>query len=209
MSENKMISISFMDKVIKEVEDIVNVDYYGENLVVKKFLSFSDMVKFVNEVVAGCFDDDTGMYLPEAKTFLAQLNTVLYYSNVRLPEDVKHRYDILTKTDIVEVILSAIDINQYQSMIRSIEEKIDYRVRTNEQFFNNKLHTAMSTVETLLNNIKEYFGGITPDDMKNLMSSLVETKFDEAKLVDAYVASMAKDNASGDDTVNNESGDDE
>ena len=209
MSENKMISISFMDKMIKEVEDTVNVDYCGENLVVKKFLSFTDMVKFVNEVVAGCFDDDNGMYLPEVKTFLAQLNTVLYYSNVRLPEDIKHRYDILTKTDIVEIITSVVDRSQYQMMIRAIEEKIDYRVRTNEQFFNNKLHTAMSTVETLLNNIKEYFGGITPDDMKNLMSSLVETKFDEAKLVDAYVTSMAKDNASGDDIVNNESGDDE
>lgn len=190
MSENKMISISSMDKIVKDVEDTVQIDYHGESLIVKKFISFTDMAKFVNEVVEGCFDNDRGVYIPEVKTFLAQINTVLYYSNVRLPDDIKHRYDILTKTDLVSVIAGAVDKVQYQAIIRSIEEKIDYRVRTNEQLFNSKLNTAMSTIEMLLNNIKEYFGDISPDDIQKLLSSLADNKLDEEKLVNAYIASI-------------------
>ena len=206
MSENKMISISFMDKIVKDVDDTVTIDYCGEELVVKKFLSFTDMVKFINEVVSGCFDDENGVYMPEVKTFLAQINTVLYYSNVRLPEDIKHRFDILTKTDIVDVIIGLIDINQYQTMIRSIEEKIDYRVRTNEQMFNNRMNAALSSIEDMINSIKESFDSVTPDDVRNLVNAISNSSIDEGKLVNAFLTAKDETTAPTEEAIENGEG---
>lgn len=186
-----MISISSMDKIIKDIENYVSIDFHGEELVVKKYLDFDEAVRFVNEVVDGCFGAN-GEYMPEVKDFLCDINTVLYYSNIRLPDDIRHKYDILTKTKVIDVIIDKIDFSQYQTIARAIEDKIDSRLSVNEQLFDNKLSAAMSTLETLLNSLKEYFGNISQDDIKNLLSAMVNNQLDEGKLVDAYLA--AKDN---------------
>ena len=201
MSDNKMISIASMDKIVNDVEESVTINFHGEELVVKKFLPFVDMIKFVNEVVEGCFDDDNGAYLPEAKTFLAQINTVSYYSNVRLPDDPKHKYDILNKTDLVEVIANAVDRTQYQAIIRSIEEKINYRVAMNEQAFNSRMNATITTIEALVDSIKDSFDGVTPDDVRKLISAINNNSIDEGKLVEAFA--NIKEDASNEEATEN------
>ena len=187
MSKNEMISISAMDKIIKDtVEESVEVDFHGQQLVIKKFLPFSEMIGFVNEVVEGCFSED-GEYLPEIKSFLAEINLISYYSNVRLPDDTKHKYDIINKTSIVPVIQQAIDQDQYRTIMRSIDEKINHRVYTNEQLFNNRLEQAITTINTIVNSVKESFDGITPEDLKNIVGAISENGVDEEKIVKAYL----------------------
>lgn len=209
MSKNNMISISSMDKIMKNIEESVTIDFYGEELIIKKYLSFDEMIKFVNEIVNGCFDGEQGIYMPEVKDFLTDINTVLYYSNVRLPEDIRHRYDILIKTDLVEIIKQSIDYGQYDSMMYAISEKIDSRLNINEQLFNNKISIAMSSIETLTNNIKDLFDGIDADDIKNLLNALNNNAFDEEKLVEAYMKSkeQAKDMLDNNTDPNEEASD--
>lgn len=193
MSKSNMISISSMDKIMKNIEDCVTIDFYGEELIIKKYLSFDEMVKFVNEVVDGCFDNERGIYMPEVKDFLCDINTVLYYSNVRLPDDIRHKYDILTKTKIIDAIIDKIDFSQYQTIARAIEDKIDSRLNANEQLFNNKIAVIMSSIETLSGNIKDAFGNIDQDDVKSMLSAIVNNQLDEGKLVDAYLAAKDKE----------------
>ena len=188
-----MISISAMDKIIKDTfEDTIECDFRGQTLIVKRALSFADMVSFVNDVVSNCFAD-SGDYLPEVKKFVTDINTVQYYSNVRLPDDIKHKYDILTKTGLVSVIQQLVDEDQYMSIMRSIDEKIRSRVHTNEQLFNNRLNAAMKSIEDLISSIKTSFDGITQDDIKNLMGAINNSKLDEEKLVEAYLKVKEKD----------------
>ena len=127
--------------------------------------------------------------MPEVKDFLGYINTVSYYSNVRLPDDIRHKYDILIKTKILDVIIDKIDFSQYQTIARAIEDKIDNRLCVNEQLFNNKINAAMSTLETLINSIKDLFGGITQEDINNLLGAIKNSSLDEEKLVNAYIKS--------------------
>ena len=194
MGKSNMISISSMDKIMKNIEESVTIDFCGEELIIKKYLSFDEMIKFVNEIVNGCFDGEQGIYMPEVKDFLTDINTVLYYSNVRLPEDIRHRYDILIKTDLVDIIKQSINYDQYDSMMYAISDKIDSRLNTNEQLFNNKVASIMSSIEILSNNIKDVFGNIDQEDVKNMLSAMVNNQLDEGKLVDAYLSAKDKEN---------------
>ena len=194
-----MISISALDKIIKEATtETAESDFYGNKLVVKTTLPFADMVRFVNEVVDNCFSD-SGEYLPEVKKFIIDINIVQYYSNVRLPDDVKHKYDIIIKTGIADVVRQYVDDDQFASIMRAIDDKIRSRVHTNEQLFENRLSVAMHTIESLIQNVKTSFEGISPEDVKNMLNAISDGKFDEEKLVSAYL------NAKEDGTKSTES----
>lgn len=188
MNKDKKFSITLLDKIVKEnIEEKVVVDFYGSDLSISRFLDLTQMIQFVNQVVDGCFDDSTGEYIPEAKGLLIDRNTVLYYANVNLPDDFKHMYDILTKTGIADTIRENIDKRQYGNILRAIDEKVDAKIYTNEQLFTNKLSSAISTMESLSNNITDLFKDMSPDQMKAALGA-ISGGMDETKLVDAVLS---------------------
>ena len=188
MNKDKKFSITLLDKIVKEnIEEKVVVDFYGSDLSISRFLNLTQMIQFVNQVVDGCFDDSTGEYIPEAKGLLIDRNTVLYYANVNLPDDFKHMYDILTKTGIADTIRENIDKRQYGNILRAIDEKVDAKIYTNEQLFTNKLSSAISTMESLSNNITDLFKDMSPDQMKAALGA-ISGGMDETKLVEAVLS---------------------
>ena len=188
MNKDKKFSITLLDKIVKEnIEEKVVVDFYGSDLSISRFLDLTQMIQFVNQVVDGCFDDSTGEYIPEAKGLLIDRNTVLYYANVNLPDDFKHMYDILTKTGIADTIRENIDKRQYGNILRAIDEKVDAKIYTNEQLFTNKLSSAISTMESLSNNITDLFKDMSPDQMKAALGA-ISGGMDETKLVEAVLS---------------------
>lgn len=188
MNKDKKFSITLLDKIVKEnIEEKVVVDFYGSDLSISRFLDLTQMIQFVNQVVDGCFDDSTGEYIPEVKGLLIDRNTVLYYANVNLPDDFKHMYDILTKTGIADTIRENIDKRQYGNILRAIDEKVDAKIYTNEQLFTNKLSSAISTMESLSNNITDLFKDMSPDQMRAALGA-ISGGMDETKLVDAVLS---------------------
>lgn len=188
MDKAKKLSVNTFDKIIKEnIEDKVVVNFYDNEVVVNKYLTLTDMIKFVNEVVNGCFDDDTGEYLPEVKRFLIDRNTVAYYVNANLPSDYAHLYEILCKTGIADTIRQSIDKRQYNDILEAIDNKIDTKIYTNEQMFTNKLNTAISSMESLSQNVTDIFKDMTPEQMSAALGAISEG-MDEEKLVKAVLS---------------------
>lgn len=191
MDKGKKLSVTNLDKIIKENSDQnVVLDFYGNELTVNRYIDLTHMIKFVNEVVNGCFDDNTGEYLAEIKLFLIDMNTVLYYGNVNLPSDYAHLYDILSKTKIADVIRDNIDKRQYNSILQAIDDKIDTRIYTNEQLFTNKLNSAISSMEVLSTNVEDIFKDMSTDEMKAALQA-ISGGMDETKLVDAVLSHEA------------------
>lgn len=187
------ISIATMDSIAKEnYVDTITTDFYGKELVIKRNISLGDMIKFVRDVTNGCFADGTGEYIPEVKKFFIKNAIVEYYSNVSLPENIKHKYELLYKTGVADVILDEIDQTQYEEIIEAIDEKIDARVYTNEQMFDERVKGAVQSVDNLVRNVKEIFSGMTNEDMQKLLSAISNNTLDEEKLVNAYMNSKYK-----------------
>ena len=121
----KKVSISQIDKVMKEVYvPATTVEWHGVEIVVKKSLTLEDMLKFVSDVVKTCTEQEAGGYMPELKDFAIRLNVVEMYSNVKLPDNVNHKYFILVNSGIVETILENININQYEELILQLTKNL-------------------------------------------------------------------------------------
>lgn len=88
----KRISISVMDKIIKEhFENTTTEQWYGIEVQIKKTLSFTEMMEFVNDVVLSCFQEDGG-FVPEVMDFAIRSNILSKYANFSLPDKLEHRY---------------------------------------------------------------------------------------------------------------------
>ena len=129
MAKAKKVSISQMDKVLKE-ERVQNspFDWNGSTVEVKRVIPFTSMLGLIRTITDSCFAIDTGEYLPEARELATRSAIVEEYSNVRLPENLDHKYEILFCTDIYEQIVQYIDKEQYGQVLVAVDERLDIMV---------------------------------------------------------------------------------
>ena len=119
----KKISISQMDKVMKSLGNTeATFEWNGVTVVVKTLLSFQEMMEFAGRVKANCFVD--GEYLPEVRDFAIRDCIVDMYSNIRLPDNIEHKYEILYRTDICQEIVKYVNSDQYEQLLVAIDDKI-------------------------------------------------------------------------------------
>ena len=122
----KRISISVMDKIIKEhFENTTTEQWYGIEVQIKKTLSFTEMMEFVNDVVLSCFQEDGG-FVPEVMDFAIRSNILSKYANFSLPDKLEHRYEIIYMTDIIDLVCSRINGAQLNEIVAYINRKVEF-----------------------------------------------------------------------------------
>ena len=91
----KKVSISALDNIIGErFLNTVEEKWYDIEVKMRKNIPFTEMLAFVNDVVSSCFQQK-GEYVPEALDFAIKSNIIIRYTNVSLPDNLEHRYEIL------------------------------------------------------------------------------------------------------------------
>lgn len=190
---NRKVSVSKLDSVCKEMfSTTITADWHGVEISITKNLSLSDMLSFVADVVAKCFDEN-GDYFPELMDFAIKENILTRYANFTMPGNVEHEYSIIYQTDAVDFVCEHINSNQLKDIVESIEEKLDYIQNTNIVFIRarvNKLVDAIDDLQTKANNI---FSNVTKDDVDAVIKSVVrDGSLDETKIVKAYADIMAR-----------------
>lgn len=183
------ISISAVENVMKELgPQIVEVDWHGNNLVIKKTLSLQEMLSFVDGVVNGCFNQDTFEYMPEAKDFVLMASIVEYYSNVRLPDNIERKYALLHNTDLVSTIVENFDSRQFEEMNRAIASKVKSRVDSNTERLAKMIAEIGDRVLAVVNQFSEAYADVTKDDINNIIHAVSGGKIDEDKIVKLAIA---------------------
>ncbi len=184
----KKVSISQIDKVMKEVYvPTTTVEWNGIEIIVKKSLPLDSMLKFVYDTVKTCTEQADGGYMPELKDFAIRLNVVEMYSNVKLPDNVNHKYFILINSGIVESILENININQYYQLIDAIDEKLNAFVAINADSVRKQLNDVTSAFEQMQEKMAAAMNGIDMSQLETIASMIS----DEA-ITDKVVASYIK-----------------
>lgn len=123
----KKVTVKDLTEKVNEVlvED-VDRQWHGLNIHIKKRLGVSDMLDFVNTVVAWCVDEDTGEYRPEWRTFSYNSEIVEKYTNLTLPRDLEKQYRILLCDDLISMIVTNVDCCQLADIGEAIDAKISY-----------------------------------------------------------------------------------
>lgn len=194
----KKIAIKTWKEIVnRDVPAETKVDFYGADLIIKRRLSLEEMITFVNECVDPCFDNDEHRFNAEIKDFVVRSNTIKYYTNLTLPEDMAERYDMLcklwAKANFTDTLYGNIDCNQYDGMIDAIESKIEEENLMNELLFTNKITNVITSIETLISSIGAAMSTVSEEDVAQLIKKLKDDGFNEEKLVEAVLEHEAKE----------------
>lgn len=192
-TKNRRISINAMDSIMKtQYENIVTECWNEIDITIKRTISLGDMLSFVNDVVASCFQDN-GEFMPEVLDFAIRSNIILKYSNVSLPDKLEHRYAILYCTDIVNFVRGYADQEQVDEIINAIHQKVDYLCNTNVRAIQSKLNELISAFDNLQSKTADVFNNISSEDVAKLASVLSSGDLSEDKIVAAYMDRVKAD----------------
>ena len=183
----KKVSIALFDKIARTHFQNENVIQWHEAEVrVKRTLSLTEMLSFVDDVVGSCFHDKMG-YMPEVKDFAIKSNILTRYANFSMPDDLEHRYQMVYGTDAVDVVCSAIDTVQLQEIVNSINSKIRFLCDSKANLIQERINSVLETMEEMRDNTKDIFDGLSQEDLKALMGAITEHGLSEQKIVEAYM----------------------
>lgn len=183
----KKVSIALFDKISKAHFQNENIIQWHEAEVrVKRTLSLTEMLSFVDDVVGSCFHDQVG-YMPEVKDFVIKSNILTRYANFSMPDNLEHRYQMVYGTDAVDAVCSAIDTVQLQEIVNSINSKIRFLCDSKANLIQERINSVLETMEEMRDNTKDIFGGLSQDDLKALMGAITEHGLSEQKIVEAYM----------------------
>ena len=185
MAKKDKVSVGAWERIAKEMnkETEIIVDWHGEQLHVKRFLTLAESLSFVNTVIKDCFGEETSEYRPEAKRFSIDRAVLYYYSNITLPVGVEKQYDLICRTDAVDEVKKYVNLKQFNMILDAVEEKIEMLLDENVAVVNAKL-TEFSEA---MDGAKGMFDGVDPEDLRNLIGALSNGVLDEEKLMRAYL----------------------
>lgn len=175
------------------VTDPAKLRWHGLEISIKRRLSLSDMMRFVDYVVKSCFNDEA-VYLPEVKDFAIGCSIIEQYTNIDLPENVEDKYEVINGSDIISLVLEYVDMRQFNKMIEAIDDRIDVTIQTNVSAITHQINSLYASIEELEKQFEGMFGNVTGEDVANLIGAITNGRLDEEKLIDAYTSKSA-DNA--------------
>lgn len=182
----KKVSIALFDKIAKEhFKNEDTIQWHEAEVRVKRTLSLTEMLSFVDDVVGSCFHDKLG-YMPEVKDFAIKSNILTRYANFSMPDNLEHRYQMVYGTDAVDAVCEAIDTTQLQEIVNSINSKIHFLCDSKATLVQERINSVLETMEEMRDNTKDIFGGLSQEDLNNLVGAITESGLDEQKVVKAY-----------------------
>lgn len=167
------------------------VEWRGVEFIIKQTLSIGEMLEFVNDVVTGCFQENGG-FLPEVADFAIKLGILNKYTTLELPGELERCYEIVYCTDLVEFVSGYINEEQLGEITASINRKISYLCNTNVMNIRSQIMELLTSFETIQQKTTDMFQDLTPDDMKNVIGALENSRLSEEKLVEAYLNKTRK-----------------
>ena len=188
MAKGSRVSIKAFEKAMEACgPQKTTIEWNGLEIEIKKTIPLQMMLAFENNAADGCFEKDTGRFLPELKDFMIGLCTIIYYTNIGIPQSVDSKYKMVYETDIVDRIAEQVNETQYAELCEAVDRKISYMAASRIEEINRQINGLSDTITELSDKIKSMFDGITEDDVRNVMGAFANGGFSEEKLMKAYL----------------------
>lgn len=142
-----MAKVPFSKLGLKKVkEDVVTLEYNGQNIEVKQYLPIDDKLQLVVNVISNAADGNR-FYNPIKISAFTTLEMIFMYSNLSFTDtqkkDLSKLYDILMSNGLASDIISAIPEKEYKAVINLVYNSAD---NIYEQ-----MNSALSVVEAFTN----------------------------------------------------------
>lgn len=188
MSKVKKISINAFEKVVKEkFENSVTAEWNGLTITITKTISLQDMMSLVSEVSENCFLEN-GSYLPEVMQVLLYCGVVERYTNINLPSKLEARYDLVSKSGIMDFILSHINTSQYNDIVVAVRDKVDYLCDSRSEELDRAMDKMIESINELQKTTTNLFGNVSQDVVNRIAETVCDDRKIEEKVVAEYIS---------------------
>lgn len=194
MAENKT-TISYEDLINRMDEKTTatkTIKALGENIEVRPILPMKEFEETFKRIIALIYDED-GEYNPIARDFVIRLCTVFAYTSIPFPEDIENLlprlFDLMYETDFYNLVVKAVDENQYSALLNAVSEEIRYKNASNIDRVNNQIAKMSVMIEGIGEQFKEMLSGISEEDINKFIDAVQNGKINEGELVKAYMES--------------------
>lgn len=187
-TKRKRISVSAFEKIMKGIYNPTEViEWQGVEITIKQTLSLVEMMNFVDSVTKSCFTSDDNKYVPEIKDFAIRCCVLEMYANFAMPTNIERKYELVYCTDAFDVVVRHINACQFNEILNAIDDKVDNIAQANIEAVHrqmNELYMALNGMQEQISNI---FSGIGSGEMAKIVDAIAGGRFDEDKLVQAYI----------------------
>ena len=101
-------------------DDIGGFSWNGLQITTRPALTLHEVSEFVNSVFGSCYDAEHDVLMPEVIDFAIRVNTVLRYSNVRLPADTEKQYMLMYRSGFYEELVKHICSAQVEAVRETV-----------------------------------------------------------------------------------------
>lgn len=188
MAKNeKRVSINTTDTIMKErFGNTATEQWYDAEVKIKRSISFTEMLTFVNDVVMSCFQQDGG-FMPEVLDFAIKSNILTKYANFSMPDNLEHRYEIIYNTDAVDFVCRHINMGQLNEIVASVNRKLDYMCNSNVAAIQRQLNKVVESFEDVQQQTAKLFDGISSEDIAKITDAISNGELSGDKIVEAYL----------------------
>lgn len=194
------VSVNKTDKIINEVKQTPVKCGVGDEqieVLVKPYLTYKDNVNFISDVVSGVVFNEQEIVSYANLEFELRINTIKYFTNVRIPEDYNKQYDLAFSSDIFNMIMAYVLENSksYWSLRAAVEKQIEFEVNKMQNQFKLGTQQYIETVQAeaqavidIVTRLMETFKGIDVDEVAKMIPKFAEaTKINEKTLAEAVL----------------------
>lgn len=187
MAKKNKISVGAWERIAKEMskDETTVVDWHGEQLEIRRYLTLAEMVTLVDKVIDDCFVGDK--FFPSVQEFAFQRAAILLYTNLTLPVNPEKQYDLILRTDIWEQLIRNVYPYQLGSVQTAIDRRIEMLLDTNAETVSRQL----AKISSALDEAGKLFDGVSSDDMQKLMGAMSGMELDPEALMKAYMGEKA------------------
>lgn len=182
MAKIKMVSTNKMDKVINKLGDYVGSTNtitfdIGEDqpveIVVTKVLPFDKFAQLVTDIVDQCFEvrGNNKVYYACKKEFVFKTAVIEAYTNIKTDINQEKLYHLVNCKQLYEEIVSNIDTAQWDNLIDSVCEQIEFENRALITNYEKQFEKAIKEFEVVTNSLKS-FNDIDFNNLNEVISKL-------------------------------------
>ena len=173
--------------------NVYECEWNGLKFNVYKVITLGAATHFVDSVVSAVFSGENDRFMPEVKDFATNLAIVAHYTDIVLPEITNEEMIeainyVFEMTDLIRVIKSHIDSDQFFSIDSAIFDRIEHRNNVREALLERRFNDAAAAVEKVGEDLSSAMSGIEPGDLAKVIGAVSNGGLDEKKLVEAFAS---------------------
>lgn len=162
--ENGRVSVGTFERYYEATQKSPKHITFGDgdnafDVAVVPILGMQESIDFTRAFVNTVFQND-GSYYAALQEFALRHATLVFYTNMTMPNDASKEFDLLMGTDVYDRVVELIDSNHYSIIVKAALEQLDYEYDLRMSDTRTSVDNAVSEMKRLAQNYETFMDSV-------------------------------------------------